>query len=336
MTGIKIDEINANILRRLLKDARTSFTELAKENNITVAATINRYKSLRKAGVIKCAIMQVNPSSLGLNCNGYLGLEVDPKKKEEIIKFLDEQTYIYSTWNRLNKINIGCFFAAPDLKYFNMITEKLKKQPHIKNINSQIHIGFLVSDHPENLIIKSGITVGQTRPNQKIVPINSENKTFLVTPEVEQMDQVDRAIAKMLSADARISFRFIAKKLKMSTSTALKRYRRLRDSNLFIRSTISVDLKKLGYNARAMIFFNITSKTNSSELQMSLLSIPNLIILNKMLGNTDMLAVFPIRTIQEFFKIKAIFYAIEGIEVIQIDINAITPQWPFNFFANFL
>ena len=52
MKTFRIDGVNANILRTLLKDARTSFTEMAKENNTSVAVVRSRYLNLKKAGVI--------------------------------------------------------------------------------------------------------------------------------------------------------------------------------------------------------------------------------------------------------------------------------------------
>jgi Lrp/AsnC family transcriptional regulator for asnA, asnC and gidA len=337
MTGVKIDEINANILRRLLKDARTSFTELAEENDITPAAAISRYKNLKKTGVIKGSFMQINPQYLGFKCTGYLGLSVEPQKSEEIEEALNKEPYILSTWKRMQENNIGSFFATPNLEYFNTVIEKLNMRPHVKSIQPLIHVGFLDNDHPENLIIRTGVNVEQPNSKEKqLSPFNLRDKTFVVTPEIEQMDKLDRNIVKMLSADARISFNHIAKKLKISTSTALNRYQKLKQENLFLRSTICIDLGKLGYKSRVMIHFNIKSRIDASELQKSLLGIPNLIVLNKTLGETDMLAILPIRTIEDFFKTKAIFHSINAIKVIHVNLSPILHQWPYNFFADVL
>lgn len=337
MAGVRIDETNANILRRLLKDARTSFTELAEENDITPAAAISRYKNLKKSGVIGGSFMQINPQYLGFNCTGYLGLSVEPQKSEEIEEALDKEPYILSTWIRVHQNNIGSFFATPNLEYFNTVTEKLNMHPYIKSIHPFIHVGFLISDHPENLIIRTGVKVEQ--PNSKerqSCPFNLRDKTFVRTPEIERMDKLDRNIVQMLSYDARTSFNYIAKKLKISTSTAINRYQKLKNEGAFLRSTIDIDLGKLGYTSRVMINFNIKPGIDASELQKSLLSIPNLIVLSKTLGKTDMLAILPIATIGDFFKIKAIFHSINAINVIHINLSPILHHWPYNFFSQVL
>ena len=78
MKILKIDQVNANILRALLRDARTSFTEMAKENKITAAAVRSRYENLKNAGVITGAIMQINPHRIGFSCYGFLGIKANP------------------------------------------------------------------------------------------------------------------------------------------------------------------------------------------------------------------------------------------------------------------
>jgi len=159
MTGIIIDEINANILRTLLVDARTSFTKMAKENNISIVAVRNRYENLIKTGVIEGAIMQINPYYLGLNCIGFLGLTVKSENIEETKDFLNKQPYTTFTWDRGSQKNIGAFFATPDLEYLNSVNDRLKSKKNIEKTETLIFLGFLSNQHPENLVIKSDIVV---------------------------------------------------------------------------------------------------------------------------------------------------------------------------------
>jgi DNA-binding Lrp family transcriptional regulator len=344
MTGVKIDEINANIIKALLADARTSFTAMAKQNNITVVAVRSRYENLRKTGVINGAIMQINPASLGFNCTGYLGLSVNPEKTEEIKEFLNKEPYILSTWNKIQEVNLAAFFAMPNLEYFNSVSDKLKSYPHIKSIQPLIYVGFLVSDHPENLIIKTDVDVEPlTDVEKKSHPLKQEplhpqlrNKTYVHPPEMQQISNVDRQIAKMLSEDARTPFSSIAKKLNLSTSHIIKKYQKLKKRELFLRSTVTLDLRKLGYKANAMIYLKIEIGTDFAQLQKQLLAIPNLIILVKTIGESDMLAITPIATFEDLFKIEAKFRNIKGVNVVQINVNPTFQQWPFNYFAQVL
>jgi DNA-binding Lrp family transcriptional regulator len=337
MKNIKIDDINANILKALLINARTSFTEMAEYNHISVVSVRNRYERLKQIGVIKGAIFQINPYCLGFNCNGFLALTVKEDKHEEIIEFLKEKPYILSSWKRLNEKNIGAFFTTPDLEYFNSLQDELKNNKDIEKIESTIFVGFLVNDHPDKLIINRDITIAE-EDNKKRVPTNNEvvNKKYIQTLELRQMNRIDRRIAKALSKNARVSFRKIAKELKISTSNVINRYNNMKKNNLLIRSTVSVNLEKLGYKGRMLIYFNIKRGTDISELQDRLLKLPNLIVLVKTLGKIDMLAILPVSTFEDFFEIKKTFNSISEIEVVNIELSPPGAVWPYNYYANLL
>ena len=288
-------------------------------------------------GIVKGAIMQINPCCLGLNCTGFLRLGVKQEKIKEVREFLEKEPYILSTWNRLQEINVGAFFAMPDLQYYNTVKDRLKSHPHIEALKPLIYVGFLSGDHPENLIIRTGITVEKEDVKESNdASSNSSNKTFVETPELQEMNPIDRNIAKMLSGDARTSFRTISKELKVSTTNVINRYEKLRKKKMFLRPTIAIDLRKLGYKGRVMIYFNIKPGTNIPELQEKLLSIPNLIVLVKTIGETDMLAISPIATLEEYFKIKATLSKINEIEVVEVNITSTIIPWPHNIFAPIL
>ncbi len=252
MKVLRIDEVNARILRALMNDARTSFTQMAKENKITAAAVRSRYENLKHAGVITGAIMQINPHRIGFSCHGFLGIKAHPEKVKEVKDYLIKQPYILLTWNKIQEFNIGNYFATPDLEYFTEINDKLKSYPHIKSVQPLIYVGLPVNEYPENLIIEPNTEIEQQKFGKK-ADESPFKKCFIQTPELEQMDKIDREIAKTLSQNARTPFSAIAKKLKTSTSQVIKKYKKLKENNFFLRSSITVDPKKLGYRANAMI-----------------------------------------------------------------------------------
>ena len=88
-----IDEIDAKIIMSLLKEARTTFTAMAKECKITVSAVRTRFTRLKKEGIINGAIMQVNPYSLGFKCVCDITVKTDPQKEKakEVMAFLKEK-----------------------------------------------------------------------------------------------------------------------------------------------------------------------------------------------------------------------------------------------------
>ncbi len=91
---IKIDEIDAKILKILLAESRTSFTDIAKECKITVTAVRMRYKRLWKEGVINGEKILINPHCLGYRHIVDLLIMNDVENEKEVTKFLESKPYI--------------------------------------------------------------------------------------------------------------------------------------------------------------------------------------------------------------------------------------------------
>lgn len=334
MKILRIDEINANILRTLLADARTSFTKMAKENKITAAAVRSRYENLKNAGVITGATMQINPHRIGLDCYGFLGIKAHPEKVNEVKHYLSEQPCILSTWNKIQEANIGNYFATPDLEYFTEVNDRLKSFPHIKSVQPLIYAGLPINEYPENLVIKEDTEICQHKYGE--APERRHQKRYIQTPEIEQMDKVNREIVGALAQDARTPFSAIAKKIKISTSQVIKKYKDLKEDNFFLRSSITVDPKKLGYKANAMVYIKTALGTKVGDIHERILRIPNVIILGKIIGECDLFAVVPVASFEELFDLDRQFREIEGVEKLQVNVNPPFPSWPFDFFAPLL
>jgi len=337
----KLDKINVNILRALLRDARTTFTEMAKENGITAAAVRSRYENLKKSGVITGATIQINPRRLGFTCYGFLGLKVQPEMATEVKKYLSEQPYILITWDKIQEVNIGNFFAMPTLEFFTEINDNLRRHPYVKKVLPLIYVGPLANEFPENLRINPDIEINGQKESAKDsafdlgeqdVIINTE-KRFFQTPQLQQLNPVELGVAKLLTRDARTPFSTIAEKLGISTSHAIKTFKRLRERGIFLKSSITVDLKKLGYQANAMVYVKTSLGTKTVDVLNELLKFPNVITLTAILGEWDILGVIPLASFDELFWLEKNMRKIKGVANVQINTNPPFRMWPFNPYA---
>ena len=69
------------------------------------------------------------------------------------------------------------------------------------------------------------------------------------------------------------------------------------------------------------------------DIHKKILGIPNVIMLGKVMGECDLLAVVPVASFEELFELDRHFREIDGIEKVQVNTNPSFPSWPFNFFA---
>jgi Lrp/AsnC family transcriptional regulator, regulator for asnA, asnC and gidA len=321
---LKIDETDAKILRQLLKESRTSFTDLSKICNITVGAVRMRYKKLWRIGVINGEIMQVNPQSLGYKYVCDLSILSSVEDEKKVMEFLATRPYIQNTLRIYGKYNLTSKTALTDMQELAAILADLEANPSIKQIETSIWADLINTAHPENLMI-----------NQQI----GEKKSFSTNPSASkqsvEIDEIDRKIAKILSQHSRTTFRKIAEQTGISTKNVIQRYRRLR-GNVLTLSSITVNLKKLGYNAYAFAFIKVANKGKLQEVHNQLLGMPNLIISVRLIGSYDLGVIMTLHEFQELFKFKEDLRKIQNIAETEIFLNPPMQMYPMNLFNNLL
>ena len=79
---ISIDGTDDKILHILIKDARTSLKEMAKECGISSVAVLNRIKRLKKLGVITGATLFAPIGIMGFQIVATIGMETDANTEE--------------------------------------------------------------------------------------------------------------------------------------------------------------------------------------------------------------------------------------------------------------
>lgn len=319
----KIDQIDAKILKILLKEARTSYTDIAKECKITIGAVRMRYKNMLKAGIINGQIMQVNPQSLGYKCIADIGIITSIENEKKVIEFLKTRPYILHILGLFGKYNMAVKVALNDIKKLTEIIDDLESNIYIKHVDAMIWAEATNMDHTENLIIKP--ILPEENENS---PFNDEHK---INNEEITLDEKDRQIARILTANARIPFKKIAEQLGISTKNVIQRYRKLQ-GNLLTLSTVTIDLNKLGYNAMAHNFIKVANRSKMPEVYAQVLKIPNMVVAIRLIGSYDLFAIAVLEDFQDEFKLREELRKIQYIERTDTFLNPNFKAYPLNIF----
>lgn len=72
-----------------------------------------------------------------------------------------------------------------------------------------------------------------------------------------ELDEKDTRILECLKADASLSTYRISKKISVPQTTVLNRIRKLKQLGIIKQYTVKIDYKKLGINAKALIFVRV-------------------------------------------------------------------------------
>ncbi len=322
----KLDQIDAKILKILLKEARTSFTDIAKECKITIGAVRMRYKNMVKAGIINGQIMQVNPQSLGYKCVADIGIITSMDNEKKVSEFLKTRPYIQHILGLFGKYNLGVKVALKDVKQLTEIIDDLESNIYIKHVDAMIWAEVVNMDHSENLIIK---------PLSQDEPILPSKPAKIVNNEEIELDQKDRQIARILTSNARIPFKKIAEELGISTKNVIQRYKRLQ-GNLLTLSSVTVDLNQLGYNAMAHNFIKVGNRSKMPEVYAQVLKIPNVIVAIRLIGTYDLLVIAVLETFEDEFNLRASLRRIQDIEKTDTFLNPNFKAHPLNIFSQLI
>ena len=140
------------------------------------------------------------------------------------------------------------------------------------------------------------------------------------------MDELDLAIIKMLTADARTSFRKIARDLNVSPDTVINRYTALQKEGAIRGSTIVLNSRKIGYHAMVVFLIDVSPAhssnsqippADSSQILEKLIRMPNIIVATKSVGDHDLLAIGVVTGFEHLAKVKNEMAKMPGVRDIQ-------------------
>jgi Lrp/AsnC family transcriptional regulator for asnA, asnC and gidA len=140
------------------------------------------------------------------------------------------------------------------------------------------------------------------------------------------MDELDLAIIKMLTADARTSFRKIARDLNVSPDTVINRYTALQKEGAIRGSTIVLNSRKIGYHAMVVFLIDVSPAhisnsqippADSSQILEKLIRMPNRIVATKSVGDHDLLAIGVVTGFEHLAKVKNEMAKMPGVRDIQ-------------------
>jgi len=129
----------------------------------------------------------------------------------------------------------------------------------------------------------------------------------------KKLDKKDIAIINELNKDARASFREIARKLGVATTTVINKYNRLKKLGIIKSTAPIIDREKVGYGLTAAIEI-IVSKGKLMEVEKKIAKMPRVFAVYDITGEPDALILACFRTraeLNDFVKSLLVMPCIE-------------------------
>ena len=137
-----LDELDQAILREMQKDARKSNREIAAAVGISATTCLDRVRSLRKRGVIRRALLDVNLADMGRPLQALISVRIRPPSRKNIEGFRD--------WSSALPETIGVFVitgsadfilhvAVPDNEsLYAFVIDRLTERPEVADVNTSV------------------------------------------------------------------------------------------------------------------------------------------------------------------------------------------------------
>ena len=135
------------------------------------------------------------------------------------------------------------------------------------------------------------------------------------------MDEIDLKILRIMNKEPDMPFLQVAKKLGISSITVQKRFEDMRKEGVFFRSTLILNLSKIGFKGKAFLFITTSKDYDVKKVVETLHQMKNLFIIVEIVGNFDMLVMVVFRDITEIMKIVNEIKAAPCIEKVELSLT---------------
>ena len=116
-----LDELDHNIIRLLIENARISYSDIGEETGISRVAVKARIQALEKQGIIEEYTTIINPQKISGAVSCYFEIEIKPDHLSQVTDILhnnDTVTQIYRVTGR-DKLHVHAVASSGDeMEYF--------------------------------------------------------------------------------------------------------------------------------------------------------------------------------------------------------------------------
>ena len=137
----KFDELDMKILSELTKDGNVSVPNLSKRLGINTSVLYSRIKRLLKKKLIKKFTIVVDESLIGIGVRATMGINRDPKQKEQIHKALLKTPEIVMMSEVTGRFDMLLTVRAKNLEELHSVAiEKIGKIEGIQNTETFVEL----------------------------------------------------------------------------------------------------------------------------------------------------------------------------------------------------
>lgn len=135
-----MDDTDVAILRALQLDARTRYTEIAKQCGVSVDTIIKRYKKLKRRGLVKSTTILIDPRKFGKEVIANLSIDTEPACIDEVIRFLREQDGVTFATHSMGSYDVFAIAMKRNMNEMNALKETIQSHTKVNDVQTNIWV----------------------------------------------------------------------------------------------------------------------------------------------------------------------------------------------------
>jgi Lrp/AsnC family transcriptional regulator, leucine-responsive regulatory protein len=250
---VDLDTVDRKILYELDRNSRISFVKLAKKLRISKERLRYRFVSLKEKGIIKYLLPVMNVAAAGyMTYEIFMKLQnINPEIKNKMLNDFSKNKKIAWIGDIEGNFDIGIIVMVKNRmelsEFMNEINKNYANCISKKSISINLRGDFLTRDY----------LIHQER---KTIKLNS----YVPTIEPVELDDKDKKICILLAKDSRMPSLEIAKELKVSVDTIIKRIKSL-EKNIIANYTLVLDNSKIGQTHYKLLLY-LNNKSDEEKM----------------------------------------------------------------------
>lgn len=130
-----MDQLDYRILSELLKNAQTSFAEIARRLETSPYTVGRRYENMKKEGIFLGSRVSIDLSKIGYQGKAFLWITISPQRsKLNTIATLKKMRNIVLVSELIGPYDLLAIAPVVDLASVRTLVEEVKKAPNIQRV----------------------------------------------------------------------------------------------------------------------------------------------------------------------------------------------------------
>jgi len=143
MISMKLDKIDFTILEMLIKDARTSFREIARKLQVSPDTISKRFEKLKKEGVIVDSTVIINPEKVGYSFTARFGIDVKPSYSSQVLEELIKIPSVIIASKLVGKYDLISIVVVKSFQHLCELRENILEMPYVDKVETSMWINTM-------------------------------------------------------------------------------------------------------------------------------------------------------------------------------------------------